>query len=281
MALDQMDVETYEVKRTDEMTFWEHIEQLRWHIMRSAIAIFVMMILVYSFSGWIFEHILFGPRNENFITYRVLCAISDQFHINGICLKPPHFTMVAVNLGELFFTDMQVSLILGLIIAFPYVLWELWSFIKPGLFQKEVQSVQGIVGICAGLFIFGVLFGYFIVAPFAISFLASYQLAGIVTTPRISDYISYMVMFTLPIGLVFELPIVIYFLAKIGIVTAKFLRTYRRHMIVVILIVAGVITPSPDMFSQLMVAIPLYILFEVSIVVASRVEKNKALALLQ
>ena len=279
MALDQVDVDKPEVKRTDEMSFWEHIEQLRWHLMRSAIAIVVMMLIAFSYSNWIFTHIIFGPRDENFITYRVFCHLSQMFHIDGLCMKPPHFQMIANELGELFFTDMQVAFILGLILAFPYVLWEFWRFIKPGLFEKEAKSARGIVLICSSLFLTGVLFGYFIVAPCAISFLAGYKLGDIVMTPKISDFIGYMIMFTLPIGLVFELPVVIYFLTKIGIVSAKFLRTYRRHMIVVILIVAGVITPSPDVFSQMMVGVPLYILFEVSIVVSARVQKNRELEL--
>jgi sec-independent protein translocase protein TatC len=277
MPLDQIDVDQYDVKKVKEMSFFEHLEELRWHIIRSAIVVVAMMLVVFSMGNWVFDKIIFGPKNENFVTYRVMCNLASKLHASSLCIKPPVFNNIATGLGETFFTHMQIAFVLGFMVSFPYVFWEFWRFVSPGLHDNERKNARGIVLICSLLFASGVLFGYFIIAPFAISFLAGYTLPQVTIMPTLASYIEYMVMFTLPIGLVFELPIVIYFLSKLGIVNPAFLRKYRKHMVVVILIVAGIITPSPDIVSQLLVGVPLYILFEVSIIVSSKVHKNKAI----
>jgi sec-independent protein translocase protein TatC len=274
MALDQVDVDKID-EPVKEMGFFDHIEELRWHILRSFIAILVFTIFIFTQKNFIFDKIIYGPRHEDFITYKFMCKIGAWIHIDGLCIKPPNFSVNAIELGEAFFTHMQVSFVLGFIVAFPYVFWEFWRFISPGLYSKEQKAARGIVFICSLLFLAGVLFGYYIIAPFAISFLAGYYIPGTTSTPTLSSYIGYMVMFTLPIGLTFELPIVIYMLSKIGVVGPKFLRTFRKHMFVVIMIVSGIITPSPDIVSQLLVGIPLYLLYEVSIIVSKRVEDNR------
>ena len=280
MALDQVDIDQIDIepnkkKPNDEMSFWEHLEELRSRLIRSIIAIAVGMVGVFSLGDWVFDTIIYAPRHEDFVTYRFMCWLGQQTGMQGLCIKPVQFEMFTTEMGESFFKQTQVSIVLGLILASPYVIYQLWLFIKPGLMDKEAKAATGFVGICSGLFILGVLFGYFIIAPFAISFLASYTIGGVGGKVTLNSYIGYMTMFTLPIGLVFELPIIIYFLAKLGVVSPSFLKQYRRHMIVVLLIAAGIITPSPDMVSQILVFVPLYSLYEIGIVVAKRVYKQK------
>jgi sec-independent protein translocase protein TatC len=179
-------------------------------------------------------------------------------------------------MGELFLTHMKVSALLGFVLAFPYIFWEIWRFIKPGLYDKERMAARYAVGICSVLFTFGVMFGYFVISPFAVSFLTGYQLPGVEPTPALGSYISYMVMFTLPTGIIFELPVAAYVLTKVGLISSNFMKEYRRHAIVVIVILAAIITP-PDAFSQILIALPLLGLYEVSIYVAKKVEKQQTL----
>ena len=159
---------------------------------------------------------------------------------------------------------------IGIVVSFPYIFWEIWRFIKPGLYVKEQKAARGMVTICSGLFLTGVLFGYYIISPFAITFLAGYEIEGVVAMPALSSYINYMTMFTLPVGIVFELPIVVFFLSKIGLVTPEFMKSYRRHAVILILILAAIITP-PDVITQVLVGMPLYVLYEISIVISRRV----------
>lgn len=265
MALDQL---TEGKQDEAEMSFLEHLEALRWHILRSFAAIIVVGIAVFLAKDFVFDTVLFGPRKPDFITYRIICGISDF-----LCFTPPQFEIITRDLGEQFIVHLKSSFWIGLIVAFPYVFWQIWKFVKPGLYEKEQKVTRGIVLICSFLFTAGVLFGYFIISPFAISFLSSYSV-GVTSAPTLASYIGYMTMFTIPSGLVFELPIVVYFLAKLGVVGPQVMKTYRRHAIVVILILASIITP-PDMVTQLLIAIPLFFLYEVSIVIAGRVEKNR------
>ncbi len=267
MALDQVDVDKLD-ETGKEMSFLDHLEQLRWHIFRSAIAVCVAAIGVFSYQEWIFKYIILAPKDPDFITFRLLCKLGPDF-----CFRPTKFDLVTRELGEQFTQSMYVGVWLGVIVASPYLLWEIWRFVRPGLYKKEQDAVSGIVLICAFLFILGVCFGYFVMAPFSIAFLASYSV-GAINTPTLSSYISYMTMFTLPIGLVFELPVILFFMTKIGVITPDFLKKYRRHAVVLIVIAAGVITP-PDVLSQVLVCVPLLLLYEVSIVVSSREYKRK------
>lgn len=267
MALDQVDVDKLD-ETGKEMSFLDHLEQLRWHIFRSAIAVCVAAIAVFSYQDWIFKYIILAPKDQDFITFRILCKLGPNF-----CYTPPKFDLVTRELGEQFTQSMYVGVWLGVIVASPYILWEIWRFVRPGLYKKEQEAVSGIVLICAFLFILGVCFGYFVMAPFSIAFLASYTV-GAVNMPTLSSYISYMTMFTLPIGLVFELPVILFFMTKIGVITPSFLKKYRRHAVVLIVIAAGVITP-PDVLSQVLVCVPLLLLYEVSILVCTREYKRK------
>ena len=269
MALDQVDVDTLDEKEGNEMSFLDHLEALRWHILRSVLAILFFAIIIFIAKDFVFRNIIFGPRYKDFLTYRILCSISDS-----MCIDPPQFIIATREVGEAFMMHMMVSFWMGFVLAIPILLWEVWKFIKPGLYPKEQKAASGFVIISTLLFLVGVLFGYYVVAPLAITFLAGYTIEGVAAQPTLSSYVDSMVMFTLPIGLVFELPVIVYFLAKIGLLTADFMKKYRKHAVVVLLIIAAVVTPSPDIASQLLVFIPLYALYEASIFVAKKVQRE-------
>ena len=259
-------------KQPDEMSFLEHLEALRWHIIRALASIVIVGIGVFAAKTFVFDTIILGPVEKDFPTYRWFCELGES-----LCFYPEGLQIITRDISEQFMVHIRVSIWLGLIIAFPYVFWEFWRFVRPGLLEKERTAARGVVIICSLLFLTGVLFGYFIISPFAISFLSAYSVsAKVENTTTLSTLVNSMVMFTIPVGLVFELPIVVYFLAKVGLVSSSFLRTYRRHAIVVILIVAAIITP-PDVISQLLVSLPLFLLYEVGIVIAKRIEKKQAL----
>lgn len=273
MPLDQIDVDQIDLEKpkkdSKEMSFLDHLEELRWHLVRSLASIVVIAIVVFIFKNFTFQNIIFAPKEANFLTYRFFCSLGEV-----LCITPPEFNVQAFKIEEQFVTHLKVSLFLGFIVSFPYIFYEIWSFVKPGLYEKEIKAARGIVGICSVLFLLGVLFGYFIITPFALTFLTNYNLADTVAQPTLTSYVNNLTMYTLPTGLLFELPIVMYMLAKIGIITASDLRTYRKIAFVVILILSAIITP-PDMMTQLMITMPLYLLYEMSIYIVARVEKNQ------
>jgi sec-independent protein translocase protein TatC len=275
MPLDQVDVDKSEVKRTDEMNFWEHLEELRKRIIRALIAVMVGVIGVFAMGEWVFKAIIYAPIDKDFVTYKFMCDLGKKLEMSGLCIDPPKLNLITTQLGEVFFKQMQVAFVGGLLLASPFVFWQVWLFIKPGLMEEEKKAANGFVTICSLLFITGVLFGYFVIAPFAISFLANYTMGGIGGQATLDDYVGFLTMLTLPIGLVFEMPIIIYFLSKLGIITPTLLKKYRKHMIVILLVVAGIITPSPDVVSQLLVGVPLYLLYEIGILVSARVHKKR------
>jgi len=278
MALDQVEVdELDEGKKTGkEMSFMEHLEELRWNIIRSFIVVVSLGIVFFIFKDWLFESVLFAPSRKEFISYQLTCWFSEIMGMGqGMCITPPVFKTQAIGFGEAFITTIMVSFTSGFIVAFPYVFWEFWRFIKPGLYAKEQRAARGIVLACSFLFLSGILFGYYVIAPFAINFLIGYTIPGVENVPTLNSFITYLVIFTIPTGIVFELPIVIYFLSKIGLVTPAFMRKYRRHAVLAIIVIAAVITPTTDVITQLLVAFPLYILYEISIVISRRVEKQK------
>ncbi|MBR9919692.1 MAG: twin-arginine translocase subunit TatC [Bacteroidetes bacterium] len=267
MPLDQIDVDKIGIPEK-EMSFLDHLEELRWHIIRSLIAVGVIGILLFIFYRFIFDHVIFGPAHEDFITYRLICRASE-----ALCFTPPPIPTQAIGFGESFIMTIKTSFIIGIIVAFPYIFWEFWRFISPGLYDKERNATRGIVIICSLLFFMGVLFGYFIIAPFAVNFLMGFTIPGVQNTPTLSSFLNYMIMFTAPAGLIFELPIVVYFLSKIGLVTPAFMRKYRRHSFIGILLLAAIVTP-PDVVTQFLIGIPLYILYEISIIISARVNKR-------
>ncbi|HKR03721.1 MAG TPA: twin-arginine translocase subunit TatC [Bacteroidia bacterium] len=260
-----------------EMSFMQHLEALRWHLFRSVIAIIAVALIAFLNKEFIFDTVIFGPKHSDFPTYRALCWLSEKLSID-MCIKDFPFIIMSMTMSGQFTMHMWVAFITGLVVGFPYLLWEVWRFVKPALTSKEKQYSTGIVFFSSLLFITGVLFGYFVIAPLSINFLGSYQVSEQVKNQiSLDSYISTITFLTFASGIVFELPIVIYFLSKIGIVTPQFMRNYRKHAVVVILIIAAVITPSPDVTSQVLVAIPLYLLYEISIFVSVMVVRKQEL----
>ncbi|HEV7230670.1 MAG TPA: twin-arginine translocase subunit TatC [Bacteroidia bacterium] len=260
-----------------DMSFLDHIEVLRWHLVRSAIVVLVLAVVLFCYNNIVFDVIIFGPKQPDFITYRALCKLSNYvLHNNSMCIGQAHYELINLELAGQFTTHIWISLVGGIILSVPYLVWELWRFIKPALKLKEKMAAKGFVFYASLLFLIGILFSYFVIVPLTVSFLGSYQMSTLVEN-RISmdSYISLVTTLTLAMGLVFELPIVVYFLTKIGLLGPAFLKTYRKHAIVVILIVAAFITPSPDITSQLLVAFPLFILYEVSILVSKRADRKR------
>jgi sec-independent protein translocase protein TatC len=274
MPLDQIDVDRLESgEESQEMSFLEHLEELRWHIIRSLLVIVSLGIVLFLFQGWVFDTVIFGPTKQDFFSYVAICQFSEAVGLGDtMCFYPPDFPKIATGFGEPFIMSIKVSFVMGFIFAFPFVLWEFWRFIKPGLYAKERQAARGMVAICSALFLLGVLFGYYVISPFAVNFLAGYQIPGVQNTPTMSSFINYMIMFTAPAGLIFELPVIVYFLSSIGLVTPAGMKKYRRHSIIGVLLLSAMITP-PDVVTQFLIGIPLYILYEVSIVVSARVNK--------
>lgn len=253
-----------------EMGFLDHIEELRWHVIRAAIGIVFFAILALVYQEWIFKHIIFAPKNADFPTYHFFCWLSAK-----TCFSPPELPLITRELGEQFFIGITVSIYLGFIASFPYVFYEFWKFIKPGLHDNEKKVASSLVIATSLLFTTGVLFGYYIISPFAITWLGSYTVGTeAVNSPTLSSYVNYLTMFTIPTGLAFELPIIVYFLAKTGIVGPKIMKQYRKHALLVIFIVAAIITP-PDALTQVLVGIPVYILYEISIIIADKVMREK------
>lgn len=279
MPLDQVDVDKIEVEPTNngsgkEMSFLDHLEELRWHVIRSLIAIVVIGIGIYMVSDWFFDKVIFGPKHADFISYRVFCKMATLLHLgDALCFSPPEFTIQTVGVGETFINSIKVSFIAGFVLSFPYIFYEIWKFIKPGLYPREQKASRGMVLICSFLFLTGVCFGYFVISPFAIKFLIGYTIPGVVNTPTLVSLVNYMVMFTAPAGLIFELPVIIYFLSKVGLVTPENMREYRRHSIIGILVISAIITP-PDVVTQFLIGIPLFILYEISIGISARASKQ-------
>jgi sec-independent protein translocase protein TatC len=259
-----------------EMSFLEHLEALRWHLMRAVIAVLTLAIVLFFYREIVFDNFLFAPKHPDFWTYRMLCKLSDYLAMgDALCIKELPFELINTELSGQFTMHIWVSFVAGFILAAPYVLWEIWRFIKPALHEKERKYSKGVVFFSSSLFFLGVLFGYYVIVPLSINFLGSYQVSADVKNMIAMDsFVSTVTTITFASGIVFELPIVIYFLTQIGLMTPQFMRTYRKHAMVIILIVAAVITPSPDVTSQLLVAFPLYLLYELSIFVSMYVVKK-------
>lgn len=260
----------------DEMTFIEHLEELRWNVIRAVGAILVFTIVAFIFIEEIYDKIILAPSRPDFWTYRMLCKIADFTGAQGLCIDKLDFELQSREMAGQFTMALLSAVIIGLLFAFPYAFWEVWRFIKPGLKPSERKVSRGAVFYVTTLFLSGVLFGYYIVSPLAINFLANFQLDPRIKNQfDITSYVGLISMLTLACGLTFQLPVVAFVLSKIGFLNPRFMREYRRHAFVVILILAAVITPSPDVLSQVLVALPLTLLYEVSILVSAWVERNK------
>jgi sec-independent protein translocase protein TatC len=258
-----------------EMTFWEHLEELRWHIVRSFLAILVLAIVAFLNRNIIFDTIILAPKDSDFITNQMLCRIADFLSIPSLCIGDLSLKIININMSGQFMTHMYISFVAGVIVAFPYIIFEIWSFINPALHSKEKRHSGGAVVSSSLLFILGVLFSYFLIVPLTVNFLGTYQVSDFVeNTMSLSSYISTVVSVTLAVGLVFELPIFVYFLTKAGIITPAFMKKNRKYMLVVLLAISAIITP-PDVFSQILVVIPLFGLYELSIGLSKRVYRKR------
>ncbi len=261
-----------------EMSFLDHIEELRWHIARALGAILVVAIILFLNKSFLFDTVILGPIHTDFPTYILFCKLGWFLGMgDGLCIGPIRFQLASIELTSQFMIHMKASFLTGLIITFPYILWEVWRFVSPALYEAERTKVNGVVIVGSLLFYIGLLFGYYIIAPFTIMFLGGYQVSSLVSNIfSLDSYMETVSGLSLTSGLVFEFPLIIYFLARLGILTDTILRKFRKYAIVVCLFLAAIITPSPDMFSQLIVTFPLYGLYEVGVIVAARVTKNRA-----
>ena len=261
---------------TQEMSFVDHLEELRWHIIRSVIAILIMAVVIFINIRWVYENIIAGPINPSFVSYKALCDFSHWLHIgDALCMPPISVNMQTTTFGGQFISGISMAFIGAFIVSFPYIFWEFWRFIKPALKPKEVRNTRFIIFWVSFFFFLGSAFGYFVLGPFTFNFLSSFKLGFMVETkPTINDYLDNLTNIILGCGLAFELPVLSFALTKIGLITPDLLRRSRKFAIVVILIVAAVITPSPDWMSQLIVFTPLFLLYQLSVLVSARVYKK-------
>lgn len=264
------------MKEEKEMAFLDHLEELRWHVVRAVASIFIMMIVAFIYTEEIFEYIIFAPGDVNFITFRWLCRLGEITGATALCVTEIPMKIQSRFLMGQFTMQLQSSFVIGLVIAFPYVVWELWSFVKPGLYNKEKNSSRGAVFSISSLFLLGVSFGYYILSPMTIAFLANYSISSRISNEfDITSYVSTITILVVSCGILFQLPIVIFFLTKVGIVTPTLLKSFRKHAVIVILVLGAVITPSSDPLSLSLISIPLYFLYELSILISSIELKRK------
>ncbi|MBE0637730.1 MAG: twin-arginine translocase subunit TatC [Bacteroidales bacterium] len=264
------------------MTFWEHLEELRWHIVRSVAAVLILAIAAFISKDFIFNQIILAPKSGDFITNRLFCLFGKYlsenlpaFSSTSFCIDDFDLKIININLSGQFLMHFYISIFAGVIVAIPYIIYEIWSFIKPALYEKEQRYTSGAVVWSSLLFLLGVLFSYYLIVPLTILFLGSYSVSDSVENQiALTSYISTVVTLSFAVGVVFELPIFVYFLTKVGIISPAFMRKSRKAMIVIILIVSAIITPA-DVFSQIIVAIPLFGLYEISILVSDRVFKKR------
>ncbi|MBB6326348.1 sec-independent protein translocase protein TatC [Algoriphagus iocasae] len=272
MALDQ-----YQDEEEEGMSFLDHLEALRWHLLRSISAILVLSVAAFVAKSFVFGVVILGPSKVDFVTYRWLCNVSDYLGIPALCIDELPFTIQSRQMTGQFTMHMTSSFVVGFIAAFPFVFWEIWRFISPGLYDQERRAARGAVFFVSLLFFMGAAFGYYILSPLSINFLSNYQLdPSILNEFDITSYISTLTMLVLASAIMFQLPVVVYFLAMSGLVTSGMLKAYRRHAIVVILVLSAIITP-PDVISQVLIAMPILVLYEAGIQIAKRLEKKRAL----
>jgi len=263
-------------KNANEMTFLDHLEALRWVLVRSAVAVLIAATVAFAFSDFIFDTLIFGPIDPNFYTYRVLCDLSHKFGLDdSVCIGEMDFIIQNTNVEGQISIMIWICIISGFILAFPYILYEFWKFISPALYESERKHAKLFISVASLLFFLGVLFGYYVIVPMSVNFFATFKVSEIIKNEfNIDSYIGMIKTSVIASGLYFELPILIYFLTKLGLVTAEFLRKYRRYAIVIILIIAAIVTP-PDVVSQIIIAIPMLLIYEGCIIMSKYVAKKE------
>ncbi|MFN5375820.1 MAG: twin-arginine translocase subunit TatC [Chitinophagaceae bacterium] len=263
----------------EEMSFIDHLEILRWHIVRSVLAILTSAILFFVYIDEIFDTVIMGPTRNDFISYRAFCKLSHVLGMgDSLCMPPMKLSLQVTSISGTFMSSITIAVVGGLLVALPYVFFEVWKFIKPALKPTELKYTRGIIFWVSMFFFMGAAFGYFMLAPFTFNFLSNYTIGDIGVIdyrPTLADYLDSLIDITLGAGIAFELPMATWLLSKLGIITPTFLKTYRKYAYVALLVVAAVITPSPDWGSQLIVVVPLVLLYEISILIAARVKKKQ------
>lgn len=259
-----------------EMSFIDHLEELRWHMIRGIAAIIICSIGAFVFITPIFDHIILAPTRENFATYSLFCDLSKFLGLGkALCLKTTTLNFQVLDITAEFMISLKAAVTIGFITAFPYVAWESWRFLEPALLDNEKKHATGIVFFVSLLFFIGVAFGYFVLTPFSVNFFANYKLSDMIVNQfRITSYISLLTTIVMAAGIMFQLPIAVYILSKIGLLTPQFMRANRRYAFVVILVIAAIITPA-DVWTQILVTIPVYFLYEFSVLICARIYKQE------
>jgi sec-independent protein translocase protein TatC len=260
---------------TGEMSFLEHLEELRWHLVRSSAAVVAGAVIVFINRQFIFDSILFAPKYPGFVTNRFFAWLAEIFNSPDLHINTKPFEIINMDMAGQFTTHLNIALVGGIIISIPYILWEFWSFIRPALYDKEKRYATGAVFYSSLLFLLGVLFGYYLIVPLTTHFFGSYRVSEeVVNQINLNSYISSVSTIVLGSGIVFELPIIIYFLSKVGIISSSFLYKYRKHAYIILLLLAAIITP-PDILSMLLVSGPLVLLYELGVILSKRIEKKR------
>ncbi len=262
-------------KDANDLTFLEHLEVLRGHLIRSVISVLVFAIVAFMIKDFIFNIILLAPKEPEFITNRLFCQLGELINSARLCINSEGLDIINIDLAGQFKIHLRIAFFAGLILSSPYIFAEVFRFVLPALKETEKKYSAGMVFYTSALFLSGVLFGYYLIIPLTINFLGGYSVSAEVANQiALKSYVGSVTSLSLSTGLAFELPIMIYFLSKVGLVTPDFMRKYRKHALVVFLVLSGIITP-PDVISQFLVCVPLYILFEISIVISRRVERQR------
>jgi sec-independent protein translocase protein TatC len=262
-------------KSVDEMSFWEHLESLRWHFIRSFAVILILAIVAYIYNDFIFDTIILAPKEPSFLTNEFFCWLGGKVDVDYLCINSTPIKIINTEMSGQFTLSIWISIIIGLILSIPYILFEIWIFVRPALTKKERTYSSVFVFIAALLFLIGVVFSYFLIVPLTVNFLGTYKVSsGVDNFITLRSYISTVSTLCFSTGLVFLFPVLVFFLTKLGIIKPTFLTKNRKYIIVIILIIAAIITP-PDVFSQIMVTIPLYALYEMSIYVSKFVYRRK------
>lgn len=257
-----------------EMSLLGHIGELRGHLIRCIIAVIIGGFIIGFNIEWIMDKIFFGPVRSDFPTFKLINQLSQDFFQTNAIDIPKDFPVRTQKLMQQFNVMMSVSVIGGIVLAFPYIIWELWRFISPALHPKEKKNSALLINSVWFLFLLGVLSGYFLILPFAINFGVMFKISDVIEPLYdLSDYTALFFQVVLGMGIVFLFPIIVYFLTTIGILTPQFLKTYRRHSIVLIMVIAAVITPA-DVLSMMMASIPLLALYEFSVALSARTYKR-------
>ncbi len=261
-----------------EMSFFDHLDVLRKHLIRAVIAVAVFTGIAFYFNEEILDKIIFGPKKPDFWTYRMMCKLVEHFPSLGkdMCITKINGEIINTEMAGQFNLQLNVCVMCGIVVGFPYLLWEIWRFVKPALHENERKSASGFVFFASVLFVIGILFGYFVVCPLSVNFLTGYTVSSeIKNTFTVDSYLSSVATLTLGTGIIFELPVIIFILSKLGLMTPKLMRASRRYAAVIILIIAAIVTPTPDIMTMLIVATPLFLLYELSIFVSAYIERKK------